>query len=108
MVPGATDLVEPSGRVIAISAMDGEVTERCDPSLEPGSAIRASPGRGLDAPALVAGPRRCRRSRSCDGSASARAGGVLVDVVLARQLADLVHQLVGDLAEHEPVVGAVA
>ena len=29
VVPGATDLVEPSGRVIAMSAMDAEVTEVC-------------------------------------------------------------------------------
>ncbi len=33
--------------------------------------------------------------------------GVLVDVLLARELADLVHHLVDDLPEHQPVVGAV-
>ena len=36
------------------------------------------------------------------------AGGVGVDVLLARQVADLVHHLVGDLTQHQPVRRVVA
>ena len=34
-------------------------------------------------------------------------GRVGVDVLLARELADLEHQLVGDLAKHQTIIGAV-
>ena len=127
VVPGATDLVEPSGRVIAMSAMDAEVTDRRRP-LPHRLPAGADPSRtgSLPAPtrpdvrqvadrvrhaglggagAVPVGTEHDDRGWGGDGVVLA--GRVLVHVLLPGQGADLVHQLVGELAQHQAIADAV-
>ena len=123
VVPVANARVEPSGnRIVICSAMGPDGTG--GPRGRPGTGSEpAAQDRGLRARRRSSGAaarRRRRRGRwspvasssttwavSAGRDALGLLGGVLVDVLLAGELADLVHHLVDDLAEHQPVVGPV-
>src|SRR3954470_3592609 len=113
VVPGATWRAEPSGSVIVMSA----IRRSYGPSRAVDDPFRGSGGRGPeDLRGAAAGrvvavaARRLDRLGDVRGLRRDRLGllrRVLVDVLLARELADLVHHLVDDLAQPEAVVTAV-
>src|SRR3954454_11337161 len=108
VAPSAKERCEPSGSVIWMSAIGTSLYDRpfgAARSILRGASLRAADAhRRFDCERLV--------DVGDDGLLRGQAVGLLrgvgVAVLLPRELADLEHQLVGDLAQHEVVVDLVA
>src|SRR4051812_36822810 len=119
VAPCARERCEPSGSVIVMSAIGPQVYEGIDGGPRPlhrlpmGCAYwqattdrRLLAGHGADEVGLVI--RDVGHLRQHGGLRIGSLAGVGVAVVLSGEVANLVHQLVGDLAQHHVVIGTVA
>src|SRR5581483_3032739 len=109
VVPVATSRVEPSGSLTVIWSlgMASTLVSCRHGSLPIQHLARRAAGRRM-AGGLTTVAVGHRHLRDLGGQRDRLLRRVRVDVVLAGQLADLVHELVSQLPQHEVVVGAVA